>query len=100
MKNRFIPAAVMLSAGLICSIISILNKWDLMRSLVTLLIVLLIFYALGVIAARIIGTQQAKQRQMAREKVEKEAEERRKLEEQERLEREALEEGNPEQSVE
>ena len=84
MKNRFIPAFVMLTAGLICALFSIVKKWDVTYSLVLLLFVLLIFYAIGKIAARIIAymqtenTAQQKQKQLeeeARRKAEEEKEE-------------------------
>ncbi|MBP3702617.1 MAG: hypothetical protein J6I65_02410, partial [Lachnospiraceae bacterium] len=73
MKNRFIPAFVMLTAGLICALFSIVKKWDVTYSLVLLLFVLLIFYAIGKIAARIIAymqaenTAQQKQKQLEEE---------------------------------
>ena len=53
MKYRFIPACVMLTAGLVCCIMSIVQRWDVTYSLIALLIVLILF--LGQIAAQVIG---------------------------------------------
>ena len=55
MKYRFIPACVMLTAGLVCCIMSIVQRWDVTYSLIALLIVLILFYSLGQIAAQVIG---------------------------------------------
>lgn len=55
MKYRFIPACVMLTAGLVCCIMSIVQRWDVTYSLIALLIVLILFYILGQIAAQVIG---------------------------------------------
>lgn len=90
MKNRYIPAGVMLTAGLICSLNSILNQWDVIYSLIALLIVLLVFYCLGAIAEYIIRQVQEKnlQDRLAEEKrLEEERLEQERLE-QERLEKE------------
>ena len=46
MKYRFIPACVMLTAGLVCCIMSIVQRWDVTYSLIALL---------GQIAAQVIG---------------------------------------------
>ena len=48
MKTRHIPAIIMLIAGLIDSIISILSRADLMSFTKRLLLVLVIFYILGI----------------------------------------------------
>lgn len=82
MKNRYIPACIMLIAGLICAIMSIVNHWDVMYSLVTLLFVLLIFYCLGCVAEYIVRSQQ-------KENAEQRLAEEKRLEE-ERLEEERL----------
>ena len=37
MKYRFIPACVMLTAGLVCCIMSIVQRWDVTYSLIALL---------------------------------------------------------------
>ena len=44
MKYRFIPAFVMLLAGLVCCILSVVQRWPVMYSLFVLVIVLIIFY--------------------------------------------------------
>jgi divalent metal cation (Fe/Co/Zn/Cd) transporter len=51
MKYRYIPAAVMLLAGLVCCILSVVQRWPVMTSLIALVIVLLVFYIVGQIAA-------------------------------------------------
>lgn len=50
MKTKQIPAIVMLSAGLIASILGIYNQLDIAAFMKMLLIVLCIFYVLGCIA--------------------------------------------------
>lgn len=91
MKNRYIPACVMLAAGLICSIISIMNQWDVLYSLVALILVLLIFYCIGVVAEYII-------RKMKEENIRQWQEAKR--QEEERLEQERLEQERLEQEQE
>ena len=59
MKYRYIPAAVMLLAGLVCCILSVVQRWPVMTSLIALVIVLLVFYIVGQIAAQIVGKVQA-----------------------------------------
>jgi uncharacterized membrane protein len=54
MRERYIPALVMLLAGAITSIINILNKVDQLEGSKRLLLVLIIFYFVGVIAKAII----------------------------------------------
>ncbi|MCR5797192.1 MAG: hypothetical protein K6G63_04660 [Eubacterium sp.] len=55
MKYKFIPAFVMLLAGFVCCIISIVQRWDVLRALGILAVVLIIFYILGQIFAQAIG---------------------------------------------
>ncbi len=95
MKNRFIPAFVMLTAGLICALISIMNQWDNIRSLVTLLLVLLIFYCLGSIGEFIIRKVQEKN---IADRLEKERQEKIRLEN-ERIEEEAKENESEEEQL-
>jgi predicted neutral ceramidase superfamily lipid hydrolase len=92
MKYRFIPACVMLTAGLVCCLLSIVQQWPVMRSLVTLIIVLLLFYIIGQIAAQIVGKVQADHQAMI------EAEKKR-LEEEERLRMEEAEREMQEQGM-
>lgn len=54
MKTEFIPKFVMLLAGAIVCIISIVKKMDTTYSLEILLAVLILFYLIGCIARRII----------------------------------------------
>ena len=83
MKNRYIPAFVMLVAGLISCLFSIVHQWDVTYSLILLFFVLIIFYCIGKIAARIISKMQAENLEQRRQ---------RELEEQEALQaKEALE---------
>ena len=44
MKHRFIPACVMLVAGLFTCILCMVRKWPVSDSLIALVIVLLVFY--------------------------------------------------------
>lgn len=97
MKNRFIPAFVMLTAGLICALFSIVKKWDVTYSLVLLLFVLLIFYCIGKIAARIIAGMQAEN--LAQQKQRELEEEARKRAEEEKAQKQA-EDGEQEDSIE
>ena len=55
MRDRYIPAFIMLIAGAITCIFDIYHKTDLLTSLKKLLIVLIIFYMLGKIARAIIN---------------------------------------------
>ena len=85
MKYRFIPAFVMLLAGLVCCIMSIVQKWDVTYSLIVLIIVLILFYIIGQIAAQVVGKVEAQHEAMVRAE-----EERRRQEEEARKMEEAL----------
>lgn len=50
MRTRYIPAGIMLIAGAVTCIISIVQRQDIVKSLTTLLIVLILFYVIGLIA--------------------------------------------------
>lgn len=50
MRTRYIPAGVMLLAGAVTCIISIAQKKDIVKSLIILLVVLILFYIIGLIA--------------------------------------------------
>lgn len=54
MKRNYIPAIIMLSAGLIDCIFSLYYKLDLMAFTKRLLLVLVIFYILGVVVKLIV----------------------------------------------
>lgn len=54
MQTRYIPAFVMLIAGAITGIISILKKFEFLYTLEILLIVLILFYIVGILAKKII----------------------------------------------
>lgn len=54
MKDRYIPAFITLCAGAIVSIMDIINKVDITSSMKRLLLVLVIFYIIGLIARAII----------------------------------------------
>lgn len=76
MKYRFIPAFVMLLAGLVCCIISIVQRWAVTYSMIALIIVLILFYIIGQIAAQIVGKVVAEHEAMLQaEKEQLEAEE-------------------------
>ncbi len=49
MRERYIPPLVMLLAGAIVSIYNIINKTELLTALKQLLVILIIFYILGII---------------------------------------------------
>lgn len=80
MWTHYLPALIMLIAGAITSIIDIINKVELVTSLKKLLVVLIIFYILGLITRAI---------------VEKTLEERHKIEEENSEEIETDENNNP-----
>ena len=50
MRTRYIPAGIMLTAGVVTCIISIIQQQDIIKSLTTLLIVLVLFYVIGLVA--------------------------------------------------
>lgn len=54
MKDRYIPAMIMLCAGAVTCILDIYNKVELVTSLKRLLLVMFIFYIIGLIARAII----------------------------------------------
>lgn len=54
MREKYIPALIMLIAGAITCILDIYRKADLLPSLKRLLLVLIIFYIIGLIAKEII----------------------------------------------
>ncbi len=54
MRDRYIAPAIMLIAGAVTSIFNIINGIDFLKGLERLLLVLILFYILGRIAARII----------------------------------------------
>lgn len=54
MKNKNIPAIITLSAGAIASIACIVNKYPLLDTLLTVFIILVIFYVIGLIASKCI----------------------------------------------
>ena len=70
MKTKPIPAIVMLTAGFITCIVAIFQKMELLAFTKTLLLVLIIFYLLGGIAAYILekNFKAAKDEESSREK--------------------------------
>ncbi len=54
MRERYIAPAIMLVAGAITSILNIINGIEFLKGLERLLIVLIIFYIIGKIAAKVI----------------------------------------------
>ncbi|MCR4605405.1 MAG: hypothetical protein K5639_05345 [Eubacterium sp.] len=93
MKYRFIPAFIMLLAGLITCLIGMVEKWPVVTNLIVLAIVLVVFYIIGQIAGQIIGRVQSERKAMEEyEKKKREEEEQRLREEEEeriQLEKEA-----------
>jgi flagellar biosynthesis/type III secretory pathway M-ring protein FliF/YscJ len=55
MKNKNIPALITLCAGAIASITCILNNYPLIETLWVVLVILFIFYVIGVIVGKVIG---------------------------------------------
>lgn len=97
MKHRYIPALVMLIAGLICCMLSVIQSWPIQRSLISLSIVLFVFNLIGQIAAKIvirvhaehIAMIEAERKRLEEEKKARlEAEKKAKEEEEERKKRE------------
>lgn len=54
MWTHYLPALIMLIAGAITSIIDIINKVELVTSLKKLLVVLIVFYILGLITRAVV----------------------------------------------
>ena len=54
MRERYIAPVIMLVAGAITSVFNIVNEVDFLESLKQLLIILILFYIIGRIAAKII----------------------------------------------
>lgn len=54
MKNKNIPAVIMLSAGAIASVCGIVNRFTFLNTLKITLIVLVIFYVIGLIVGKVI----------------------------------------------
>lgn len=54
MKNRYIPAFIMLAAGLVCCVLCVVQRWPVLNSLITLVIVLLLFISLGRLRRRLL----------------------------------------------
>lgn len=54
MKERYIPALIMLVAGAVTSILDIIHQVELLTSLKRLLLVLILFYIIGLIAKAIL----------------------------------------------
>lgn len=82
-KRNLIPLLIMLLAGLISSLISIKNRYDVTRSLLVIFVAMLIFYFVGLIARSIVNSN-------VKQMEEREAERLRQEEEEKRLQEEAL----------
>ena len=82
-KRNLIPLFIMLIAGLISSLISIKNHYDVTRSMMVILASMFLFYLIGLIARGIIGSN-------VKQMEEREAERLRLEEEERRLQEEAL----------
>ena len=54
MKTRNIPIIVMLTAGLVTSIVMYVNRYDLSMTLATILIVFFVFYILGLLVKKVL----------------------------------------------
>lgn len=73
MKRKMVPIFLMLLAGAITSIITFIKDYDLTKMLWTLLVVLIVFYALGVVIQKTLNLFDAQIEEA--EKKAKEAEE-------------------------
>lgn len=94
-KRNLIPLIIMLIAGLISSLISIKNHYDVTRSMMVIFVSMFLFYIIGLIARGIIGSN-------VKQMEEREAERLRLEEEERQLQEEALlaEAENGEESTE
>lgn len=54
MRTKFIPIIIMLAAGFVSCIITILNKYEVSDSLLIILLTLVGFYVIGYIARKIL----------------------------------------------
>jgi large-conductance mechanosensitive channel len=54
LRERYIPPFIMLLAGAITSIVNIINKVDMLTGLKRLLLVIIIFYMIGLVARSVI----------------------------------------------
>lgn len=54
MRTKFIPIIIMLSAGFVSCVITILNKYEVSDSLLIVLLTLVEFYIIGYIARKIL----------------------------------------------
>lgn len=72
MKVRYIPATVVLTAGLITSIICIMRDYEVLYSLELLFAVLLIFTIIGIVAQKIIIGQIMENKRQEAEKIQEE----------------------------
>ena len=80
MQGRYIPAIIMLVAGLIASIICLVKKMAIIKSLSTILAVLIIFLILGLIARKLIVMTLSEKREVVDEDVASETETKENLE--------------------
>lgn len=77
MKRKMVPIFLMLLAGAITSIITFIKDYELTKMLWTLLVVLIVFYALGVVIQKTLNlfdTQIEEAEKKAKEAEEKEKE--------------------------
>ncbi|MDF2608558.1 MAG: hypothetical protein K0R92_32 [Lachnospiraceae bacterium] len=54
MRERYIAPSIMLSAAAITSIFNVINRVDIIEGLKKLLVIIIIFYVIGRIAAKVI----------------------------------------------
>lgn len=80
MQGRYIPAIIMLIAGLIASIICLVKKTAIIKSLSIILAVLIIFLILGLIARKLIVMTLSEKREVIDEDVASETETKENLE--------------------
>ncbi|SFB25382.1 hypothetical protein SAMN05216249_11564 [Acetitomaculum ruminis DSM 5522] len=55
MKTKDVPVMIMLLSGFICSTVCILNNYELFDMLRALIIVLVLFYIIGLVAKRVLN---------------------------------------------
>lgn len=74
MRERFIPAIIMLIAGTVTSIINLINKVEINTGLKRLFLILVVFYFIGIIAKAFIRKALSMKPKQVEEDINKEEE--------------------------
>lgn len=94
MKRKMVPIFLMLLAGAITSIITFIKDYELTKMLWTLLVVLIVFYALGVVIQKTLNLFDAQIEEAEKKAKEAEEEAEEKKENEEPVGEEETEEGD------